>query len=162
MVERSARRLCADVEQDADIGVENASECIEEPAMRVDFLCVFLLETKDDLDGDNALLSSTAFEIRVDTDLGSILEDVRRDFLPIDHVLHNAVLVAAHDPEGSQYSRSHFITAVANDANYYFLPAVGTPGFRAGSRAQVSNIFHDRRKGLCEKVLVLVVPRCHA
>ena len=40
MVDRVGARHSADVEEDADVGLENGAEGVEEPSMRVDLLLV--------------------------------------------------------------------------------------------------------------------------
>jgi hypothetical protein len=56
MINRARARLCTDIEQDANIGLENGAKGVKEPTMGIDLLLVFLLETKDDLHGNNAFL----------------------------------------------------------------------------------------------------------
>ncbi len=61
MINRARTRHCTDVEQDANIGLENGAKGIEEPTMGIDLLLVLLLETKDDLHRYNIFLR--AFEL---------------------------------------------------------------------------------------------------
>ena len=56
MINRSWARLCANIKQDANIGLEDGAEGVEKPAVRINLLLIFLLETKDDLHGHNAFL----------------------------------------------------------------------------------------------------------
>jgi hypothetical protein len=44
------------VEEDANVGLKDRAKGIEEPAVGVDLLLVFLLQAKDDLHGNNAFL----------------------------------------------------------------------------------------------------------
>ena len=39
----------ADIEQDADVGLQQRTECVEEPAMRVELLLVLLLQAENNL-----------------------------------------------------------------------------------------------------------------
>ena len=61
MINRAWTRHCTDIEQDANIGLENGAKGVEEPTMGIDLLLIFLLETKDDLHGHNTFLR--AFEL---------------------------------------------------------------------------------------------------
>ena len=56
MVDRGRTRHRADIEEYADVGLEDGTKGVEEPAMRVDFLLVLFFEAEDDLDGDDASL----------------------------------------------------------------------------------------------------------
>lgn len=37
---------CADIKQHTDIGLDNRTECLEEPSMRIDFTLILFLDTK--------------------------------------------------------------------------------------------------------------------
>ena len=41
--------FCADVEQDADVRLQERTECVEEPTMRVELLLVLLLQAENNL-----------------------------------------------------------------------------------------------------------------
>jgi hypothetical protein len=43
------------IQQDTDLGVQHATYGVEEPSMRVDLFRVFLLEDKDDLNGNQVV-----------------------------------------------------------------------------------------------------------
>ena len=53
-----------DVEQNTYVGLQYWTEGVEELAMRVDFLLVFLFEAQEDLDRDDALLGAFDFHPR--------------------------------------------------------------------------------------------------
>ena len=61
MINRAWPRHCTDIEQDANIWLENRAKGVEEPTMGVDLFLIFLFETEDDLHGHNAFLR--AFEL---------------------------------------------------------------------------------------------------
>lgn len=61
MIDRRRAGHGADVEEDADVGLEDGSEGVEEPAVGVDLLLVFLFEAEDDLDGDDAFFGAFDF-----------------------------------------------------------------------------------------------------
>ena len=63
MVDRRGSRHGSDIEENADIGLQDGAERVEEPTVRVDFLLVLLLQAKDDLDWNVALLR--AFDLQV-------------------------------------------------------------------------------------------------
>jgi hypothetical protein len=50
MVYRSGTGHSTDVKKDADVGFEDWAKGIEEPAVGVDFLLIFLFQAEDDLD----------------------------------------------------------------------------------------------------------------
>lgn len=56
MINRAGTRLGTDIEEDANVGLKNRAKRIEEPAVGVDLLLIFLLQTKDDLHGNNTFL----------------------------------------------------------------------------------------------------------
>jgi hypothetical protein len=56
MINRAWTRHRTDVEQDANIGLENGAKGVKEPTVGVDLLLVFLFETKDDLHRHNTFL----------------------------------------------------------------------------------------------------------
>ena len=59
MVEGFAAGTGAAVEEDADVGLEDGAEGLEEPAMGVDFLLILLFETEDHLTWHDALFGAT-------------------------------------------------------------------------------------------------------
>jgi hypothetical protein len=56
MINRARTRHRTDVEEDANDRLKNGPKRIEEPAVRIDLLLVFLLQAKDDLHRNNTLL----------------------------------------------------------------------------------------------------------
>ena len=56
MIDRAGTRHGTDIEEDANVRLENRAKCVEEPAMGVDLLLIFLLQAKDDLHGNNTFL----------------------------------------------------------------------------------------------------------
>lgn len=56
------------IEEDANIGLEDGAESVEEPSMRVDLLLVFLFEAEDNLDRYDAFFCAFYFEVGVDGD----------------------------------------------------------------------------------------------
>ena len=56
MINRAGSRHRTDVQKHANVRLKNRSERVEEPAVRIDLLLVFLLQAKDDLHGDNSFL----------------------------------------------------------------------------------------------------------
>lgn len=51
-----------DIQQHADVGLQDGTKGIEEPPMRVDFLLVHLLQAEQDLHGDDALFRAFDLE----------------------------------------------------------------------------------------------------
>ena len=58
MVDTSGPGHGTDVKQYADVRLEDGTERVEEPAVRVDLLLILLLETEDNLDGYQTLLGA--------------------------------------------------------------------------------------------------------
>ena len=56
MINRAWTRHRTDVEQDANVGLENGAKGIKEPTVGIDLLLIFLFKTKDDLHGHNPFL----------------------------------------------------------------------------------------------------------
>ncbi|RDA85125.1 hypothetical protein CP532_1559 [Ophiocordyceps camponoti-leonardi (nom. inval.)] len=102
VVEGVAPRSRADVEEDADVGVERLTEGVEEPAVRVELALVLLLETEDDLTRYDALLCALEAQVGVERYLRRILVHVRLYGPVIDVVLGDAVLIDAHGGQGVQ------------------------------------------------------------
>ena len=53
MINRAGARHRTDVQKDANVRLKNRSKRVEEPAVRIDLLLVFLLQAKDDLHWGN-------------------------------------------------------------------------------------------------------------
>jgi hypothetical protein len=70
------------VNENADLGLENAADTVEEPAVRVDLLLVLGLEDNNDLDRDKiavaTLLRKDELWLGVNGQLGSVLEGNRK------------------------------------------------------------------------------------
>jgi hypothetical protein len=84
--------------------------------MRVNLLLILLLETKDDLNGDDSSFRALDLEIGSDVDLGGVFVDVRRDWFPVDYVLCYTVLVYAHCGYCGERSGIDLWTTVGHDA----------------------------------------------
>lgn len=57
------------IQENANVGLEDSTESIEEPSMGVDFFLIFFFETKDDLNGDNPFFCPFDFQIGIDGNL---------------------------------------------------------------------------------------------
>lgn len=65
------------IDEDADVGVKDAPEGLEEPAVRIDFLLVALFETEDHLHWDGVFPRGGEFHhifLELDADLRRVLE----------------------------------------------------------------------------------------
>jgi hypothetical protein len=58
----------SDIQEHADVGLEDGTKGIEEPTMRVDLLLVLLFEAENDLNGDDAFLCTFNLQMGVDRD----------------------------------------------------------------------------------------------
>ena len=56
MINRAGARHGTDIEENANVRLENRAKRVEEPAMGVDLLLVLFLQTEDDLHGNNTFL----------------------------------------------------------------------------------------------------------
>ena len=56
MINGAWARLCANIKQDANIGLEDGAKGVEKPTVGIYLLLIFFLETKDNLHGHNAFL----------------------------------------------------------------------------------------------------------
>lgn len=100
---QSQQRLCSwlgtSVEQDTDLGVQNAAEGGEQPSMGVDLFAVLLLQTEDHLDrwqGRRAIVvRSNQLLVGSDGQLRGVLENMSRGLLAVDVTLHDTILVNA-------------------------------------------------------------------
>lgn len=127
MVQCLGPGLCANIEQDADVGVQGASKGVEKPSMRVELLRVGLFQTENHLTRHDALLSALELEVRIQRDLCCVFVDVGRDFALVDVVLGDTLLEASHGSNGVQRTRMDFAASVGDDADNNLLPAVFTP-----------------------------------
>ena len=84
---------------------------------------------------------------------------MRSHFAPVYQVFGDSVLVDAHCGEGVERSRVHFSTTVRDDADYYFGPAIFTPGSGFAAGAEMSYVAHDAVHRPGEINLVFVVHR---
>jgi hypothetical protein len=149
------------IKEDTDIGLEDGSESVEEPAVRVDFPLIFLFETEDNLDGDDTFFGSFDFECGSDGYLGSVLIYVS-GYSPLANLqvcLCDTFLVASHGSDDTQRPGVHICATVADNANYNFLPAFLTPGLNPVPLTQMSKVFDDTMHRSREEFFVLVVHR---
>lgn len=153
-------RLGARVDQDADVGIQHATECLEEPAVRIDLLLVLLLETEDHLHRcARARLQHDLLAFQLQPDLGRVLVDVRGDILAIDLLLRNAVLVDAQAGKHGPRPGVDLGTSVADHAHDDLLPRLLAPRLAVGPRAHVFNVLEHTDQGPGEEELILVVHR---
>jgi hypothetical protein len=127
LVDGGSSGLWSNVEQNADIGLDQGAKGVEEPAMTVEFLLVLFLETENDLNGASASgdLASIGYD-----DLRGVLEDMCSDILSVDRVLGNTLLVAAHQIKDFEGALVDLASSIGDDANDDLLPTVWTPHFR--------------------------------
>ena len=141
--------------------------------MRIDLLLVFLFQAKDDLHGDNPLLRTFDLVRRRNRDcercetngktgagtptLSSILVYVCRHWLPVNGIGRDALLIGAYCRNNAQGSRVDLLTAIADDADDHFLPALLAPGLTAITLAQISNVLHNAVHRPCEEAVILVI-----
>lgn len=105
--------------------------------MRVELSLVFLLETKNDLAGNNAFLCAFELEVRIKRYLCGIFINMSLHSPVVDVILRNAVLVNAHCGQGIQRAWVNLLTAVGYDAYHNFLPASLAPGPRPRPRTKM-------------------------
>ena len=54
MINRSGSGHGSDIDKNANVGLEDGTEGVEEPTMRVDLFLILFLQTEQNLDGDMA------------------------------------------------------------------------------------------------------------
>lgn len=79
------------IQEDTNIRLEDGSESVEEPSMRVDFLLVLLFEAEDDLDGDYAFFCAFDFHGGGYAYLGCVFVDVGCHGFAVDDVLAKVI-----------------------------------------------------------------------
>lgn len=146
-----------DVEENADVGLEDRTKSVEEPSVGVDLFLILFFETEDDLNGDDALFGSFDFERGSDGYLNGVFVNVGCDVVCADLGLCDAFLVATHGGEDAEGSRVDFGTTVADDTNDYFFPAVFAPSFASVAFTEMGDVFYDAVHGTSEEFLVFVV-----
>ena len=157
--------LGAGVEQDDDLGVQDAAEGVEEPAMRVDLLAVLLLEAEEHLhrrQGVGAVgLRPDQLLVRGDGELGRVLEHVRDGLLAVDVALHDAVLVDADGGEHVEGVLVAGIDAVEDHGDDDLLPGrtALVPELGLLEVDNVPDVLHHAMQGPRRQHLVLVVVR---
>jgi hypothetical protein len=78
MVDRSMARFSSHIDQTAHVGLDQRTEGLEEPSMRVDLFLILFLETKEHLAWHHPLISTSELHIRIHRELGGVLVDNKR------------------------------------------------------------------------------------
>ena len=76
VVDTRRARHSTDIEENANIGLEDRTERVEEPSMTVNLLLILLLEAENQLDRNHALVRGIDLECRCDADLRRVLVDM--------------------------------------------------------------------------------------
>ena len=75
MVNRSGPGHSSDIDKNANVGLEDGTEGVEEPTMRVDLFLVLLLQTEQNLDWDvTTFVSLDGERRRIDGNWGSLTQ----------------------------------------------------------------------------------------
>jgi hypothetical protein len=82
---------------------------------------------------------------------------MRSDWPAVDDVSGDAFLIGTDGCDDAEGSRVDLRTAVADDADDDFLPALLAPGFASVAFAQISNVLHDTVHGPCKEAVVLII-----
>lgn len=153
------------VDEDDDLGVQDAAEGVEEPAVRVDLLAVLLLQAEHELHGrqvrgvvgvgagPDELLARRHGELRRE------LEDVRDRVPAVDVLLDDAVLVHPDGREHVEHALVRLLDAVEDQAHHDLLPrgAALRPEGGLLELHDVADVLHHPVQGPREEDLVLVV-----
>lgn len=177
----------ADVEEDADVGLEDGPEGVEEPAVGVYLFLVFFFEAEDDLDGDDAFFGAFDFvgggygdytttphhapssasrwkgkgegEGKRGRTLRRILIYMRRNRLPINNILRNPILIRPHRRHHTQRPRINLLPPIAHHTHHNLLPPVLPPRLAPVPLTQMRDILHHAVHSAREQPVVLVVHR---
>jgi len=153
-VNRCSCGLGAYVQKNANVGLDERSKSIEEPAVRVEFLLVLLFKAEDDLDGNAA---SGDFASLADDNLRGVLEDMCGDVFASNRVFRNSFLIATHQRQNVKSPLINFVSSVADYTNDDLLPTFIAPGLALRSTAQMGNVLNHRVHRLDEQDFVFVV-----
>ena len=75
VIDRSGSRHGSDVNKDANVGLEDGTESVEEPTMRVDLFLVLFLQAEQDLYGNMATFGPLDIEVgRIDGHWGTRIQ----------------------------------------------------------------------------------------
>lgn len=186
MVNRRGPGHGADVEEDANVGLEDGAEGVEEPAVGVYLFLVFFFEAEDDLDGDDSFFCAFDFVGRGDGDcftrtlhqhnwkqreekgerrrerertLCRILIYMRRNRLPIHDILRNPILIRPHRRDDTQRPRINLLPPIAHHTHNNLLPPVLAPRLAPIPLTQMRDILHDAVHRPREQSVVFIVHR---
>lgn len=161
--QRLGAGLGTGIKQNADLGVQDAAESIEEPTMRVDLLAVCRLQAENELhrrQRRRALVNgSDELLIRRDGQLGGVLENVGNRLVSVNVLLDHTVLVDTNGSQDVEHVLVHLLDTVENHAHDNLLPGRATP-VPEGRLLQVDNVpdvLHDAVKRSRQQHLVFVV-----
>lgn len=100
MIDALMTRLCACINQNADLRFQLPSDRIEQPSVGVNLLLVLCLYDEDDLHGNEVVRIISVWKHEcwscVDRQLGRVLENMCDDIFPVDLFFHDTVLVNAN------------------------------------------------------------------
>ena len=157
VVERHRLWSSSNIEQNTNVGLKGTTEGIEEPSVRVQLFLVVFLQTKDNLARHYSLLGTLELEIIIEGDLRSVLVHVCLNFLLVDNILRNTLLVNTQGGQCIERTWVDLLTSISDDANDNLLPTITAPSTRLGSRAEVADIPHDTVHSTGETDFVFVV-----
>ena len=79
------------------------------------------------------------------------------DFLSVDQVLGDSILIDAHRNKDIEHPRMNVSTAIGDDAHDDFLPSILSPYSAPGSGAEMCDVAHNPMHCSRKEDLVLVV-----
>ncbi|KAI6774575.1 hypothetical protein HG531_001424 [Fusarium graminearum] len=120
-------RFRSGVDEDGDFWVQNATEGVKQPAMRVDLLAVLLLETENKLHGREIAMrlvgvGADKLLIGRHRDLTGILENMSDSFLAVNVLFENAILIDTNSGEHVKDILVDFIETIKYKTHHDFLP----------------------------------------
>ncbi|KAI6748967.1 hypothetical protein HG531_007914 [Fusarium graminearum] len=161
--ERSGTGLGTRIKQNTHLRVQDTTEGVEQPSMRVDLLGVLLLQTEDHLNWWQVLgtLVCRSDELLVGGDgkLGGVFEDVGNGLLAVDILLDDTILVNTY---GGKYIKGvlvSLINTVENQADNDLLPSRATlvPESRLLQVDDIADVLHSVMQGSGKQNLVFVI-----
>ncbi|KAI6752785.1 hypothetical protein HG530_013537 [Fusarium avenaceum] len=161
--ERSGTGLGTGIEQDTHLRVQDTTESVEEPSMRVDLLGVLLLQTEDHLNWWQVLgafvCGSDKLLVGGDGKLGGVFKDMSNGLLAVDILLDNTVLVNTNSRKDIEGVLVSLIDTVENQAHNDLLPSRPTlvPECRLLEVDDIADVLHGVMQGSGKQNLIFVI-----
>lgn len=157
MVDRILSGFCSCIQKNADVGVQHATECLEEPTVRVDLFLVLFLQAEDHLHRDRAALQRDVLAFQFHGHLSGVLVNVGCYVLAVDLLLGDSVLVDTQTSQNSASPRVDLSTAITDHTDDNLLPSILAPGFAARAGDHVLDVFENTAHCAREQEVIFII-----